>query len=197
MIGRAAVAALNHLLSAQSWARERLRPFAGKRLQFRLAPLPDLHLLIADSGLLEAATADAAADLVVTVKPGAVPRLLSRDEAALEDVELAGPADLASTVQLLFRELQWDLEEDLSKLVGDIAAHRITGVARDLLAWQKEAASRLAQNFAEYLTEEQPLLARHEEAAAHRRDLEALREDCARLESRVEWLESMPKRARS
>src|SRR3989337_72066 len=54
MIEQPAIAALNHLLKGQGWARERLRPFAGKRVQFKLAPLPDLSLRILDSGLLEA-----------------------------------------------------------------------------------------------------------------------------------------------
>ncbi len=194
MIERPAVAALNHLLKGQGWARECLRPFAGKRVVFRLAPLPDLRLLILDSGLVDAASPDASADLAVTVQPGAVPHLLARDEAAMAQVDLAGPVDLASTVQLLFRELAWDAEEDLSKIFGDILARRMVGTARDLLAWQKDAASRLARNFAEYLTNEQPLLAHAQEAVSLRRSLEALNEDCTRLERRLEQLEAREKR---
>lgn len=194
MIERPAVAALNHLLKGQGWARECLQPFAGKRVVFRLAPLPDLRLLILGSGLVDAASPDASADLTVTVQPGAVPQLLARDEAAMAQVELAGPVDLASTVQLLFRELAWDAEEDLSKIFGDILARRMVGTARDLLTWQKDATSRLAQNFAEYLTNEQPLLAHAQEAVSFRRSLDALSEDCTRLERRLEQLEARGKR---
>jgi ubiquinone biosynthesis protein UbiJ len=201
IVEQPAVSALNHLLKGQGWARERLRPFAGKRVQFKLAPLPDLRLRILDSGLVEAdaqaASADASADLTVTVQPGAVPHLLARDEAAMAQVDLAGPVDLASTVQLLFRELAWDAEEDLSKIFGDVLAHRIAGAARDVLAWQKEAASRLAQNFAEYLTQEQPLLAPRTDVTAFRRSLETLNEDCTRLERRLEQLEARTRRPRS
>ena len=60
MIQQPAIAALNHLLKWQGWARECLRPFAGRRVVFRLAPLPDLRLLILDSGLVDAAPPDAA-----------------------------------------------------------------------------------------------------------------------------------------
>ena len=193
MIERPAVAALNHLLSGQGWARERLRAFAGKRVVFRLMPLPDLRLLILDSGLVDTASSGAPADLTVTVQPGAVPHLLARDEAAMAQVDLAGPVDLASTVQFLFRELAWDAEEDLSKIFGDILARRMVGTARDLLAWQKDAAWRLAQNLAEYLTEERPLLAHAQDAVSLRRSLDALNEDCARLERRLERLEARGK----
>ena len=108
----------------------------------------------------------------------------------MAQVDLAGPVDLASTVQLLFRELAWDAEEDLSKIFGDVLARRMVGTTRDLLAWQKDAASRLAQNFAEYLTNEQPLLAHAQEAVSLRRSVEALNEDCTRLERRLEQLEA-------
>jgi len=195
MIEHAAVAGLNHVLAGQSWARERLRPFAGKRVQFRLAPLPDLRLLILDSGLVESAAAADSADLTVTAQPGAVPLLLARDDAAMKQVDLAGPADLANTVQTLFRELEWDAEEDLSKLFGDIAAHRMAGAARDFLGWQKEAASRLAENFAEYLTEEQPMLVQRAEAQAQAAEVQAVSEACARLERRIERLQALKSRS--
>lgn len=190
MIELPQVLALNHLLKGQAWARERLQPFAGKLVVFRLAPLPELALRILDSGLVEASAAHAPADLTVTIQSAALPRLLARDESAMAQVELTGAADLASTVQLLFRELSWDAEEDLSKMVGDVLAHRIAGAARDFIAWQGEAISRLGQNFAEYLTEEKPLLARRADADAHKRSLESLGEDCARLERRLAELEA-------
>ena len=196
MIEQPAIAALNHLLRRQGWARESLRSYTGKCVVFRLAPLPDLRLLILDSGLVEAAAADASADLTVTVRPAALPHLLARDKAAMAQVDLAGPVDLASTVQLLFRELAWDAEEDLSKIFGDVLARRVVGTAHDFLAWQKDAASRLAQNFAEYLSNEQPLLVPGSEATSLRRSLEALNENCTRLERRLEQLETKTRQNR-
>lgn len=197
MIDVPQVAALNHLLQGQGWARDRLRPFAGKLVLFRLAPLPELGLRILDTGLVESSAKDAPADLTVTIQPAALPHLLARDESAMAQVELAGPVDLASTVQLLFRELSWDAEEDLSKLVGDVLAHRIAGAARDFAAWQREAALRLGQNVAEYLTEEKPLLAPGVDVAAHARAVVSLDEECARLERRIAQLEAKLRLSRS
>lgn len=197
MIDVPQVAALNHLLQGQGWARDRLRPFAGKLVLFRLAPLPQLGLRILDTGLVESSAKDAPADLTVTIQPAALPHLLARDESAMAQVELAGPVDLASTVQLLFRELSWDAEEDLSKLVGDVLAHRIAGAARDFAAWQREAALRLGQNVAEYLTEEKPLLAPGVDVAAHARAVVSLDEECARLERRIAQLEAKLRLSRS
>src|SRR5262245_54673172 len=125
MLERSAVAGLNHLLSQQAWAAERLRPFAGQRVEIRCPPFPDLRLTILQDGLLGRAEGAAASGLVVKLKPGALPLLLARDEAARSQIEIEGSAGLAGAVDDLFRRLSWDVEEDLSRVLGDIVAHRL------------------------------------------------------------------------
>jgi ubiquinone biosynthesis accessory factor UbiJ len=188
MIERGAVAGLNHLLRQQPWAAERLKPFAGQAVEFRCPPLPDLRLRITDEGLLDRADAEAASTLVVKLTPGALPLLLARDEAARKQVEIEGSADLASAVDHLFRNLTWDVEEDLSRLFGDIVAHRLASGSRAFAAWQREAVLRLAENLVEYWTEEQPLLARPADVESFCRNVDTLHNDVARIEKRIEQL---------
>lgn len=186
---RAAAAFINHVLSQNEWARERLRPFAGKRVELRSPPLPTLQLAVLASGLIEPAD-DPAPDLVVTAVPGELPRLLAREESAIAALACAGPADLSEAMRELIRRLHWEYEEDLSQIFGDVLAHRMARAGGDLIAWQKDAAVRLAHNFAEYWTEESPLLARADDAAAFARDVEVVREACERLEDRLARLEA-------
>jgi ubiquinone biosynthesis protein UbiJ len=193
MIERGALAGLNHLLQQQPWAAERLRPFAGQVVEFRCPPFPELRLRIADSGLLDRAQAEAASTLVVKLTPGALPFLLARDETARRQVEIEGSADLASAVDNLFRNLTWDVEEDLSRVFGDIVAHRLASGGRAFAAWQREAVLRLGENLAEYWTEEQPLLARPADIENFCRNVDTLRDDVARLEKRIEHLSSSGK----
>jgi len=189
MIGLGTVTALNHVLLQQHWALERLRPFAGKTVELRSGPLPSLHLEILDSGLFERSRA-ASADLTVTVRPAMWPRLLVREEKAIYEVDFAGPADLAGVVQDLYRHLEWDVEEDLSRVFGDVLAHRMTSAGRELAAWPKEAGLRLTQNVTEYWTEEKPLLARPADMEAFGREVETVSEECAQLERRIAQLEA-------
>ena len=194
MLDQGLIRSINHVLRQQEWPIARLRPFAGSTLTVRLSPMPDLRLRIGEDGLLEPRGAqggtnghedsglELAADLTVTLKPMAVFRILQRDESALRDVELTGRADLAQLAQQLLRELRWDAEEDLSRVVGDVIAHRMVRTGRDLLAWQKDAAQRLAQNLAEYWTEEHPLL-------VPRESLSRFTDDVARAGSEVDALE--------
>jgi len=194
MFERGAAAGLNHLLAQQPWAVERLKAFAGQCVEFRCPPFPNLRLAILDTGFLEQAPADATSALVVKLSPCALPLVLARDESALKDVEVEGSAELASTVQYLSRHLVWDIEEDLSGLFGDIVAHRLVSGGRAFAAWQRDAATRLAENLVEYWTEEQPLLARPADVEKFCREVDTLHDDAARLEKRIERLEDPRKR---
>ena len=188
MIERSALAALNHLLEQQPWAAERLRPFAGQAVEFRCPPFPDLRFAITDNGLIDRAQAETASALVVKITPGTLPFLLARDETARKRVEIEGSADLAGAVDYLFRHLSWDFEEDLSKVFGDIVAHRLASGGKALAAWQRDAGLRLAESLAEYWTEEQPLLARPADVENFCRSVDTLRDDVARLERRIQHL---------
>jgi ubiquinone biosynthesis protein UbiJ len=177
------VFALNHLLRAEPWARERLAPFAGECVEIDPAPLPPLRLTIAEDGSVE--PGGAAASLVVRIRPAILAALARGEEHALRAVEVSGNARFASEVMLLARNLRWDFEEDLSRLVGDVAAHRLAEAARGLAAWHADAARRLAAAFADYATDERRLLVRRGELAALGADIARLRDALERLDKRI------------
>jgi ubiquinone biosynthesis protein UbiJ len=180
--------ALNHLLAAEAWARDKLKPYAGQCVEFRASPLPALCLQILESGLLGNAAQDAAPNLVVTIGSGALPALMQGEEALMREINIEGNADLAGTVQYLFRHLRWDFEEDLSRVFGDVIAHRMVEQGGRFAAWNREAAGKLAQNLAEYWIEEQPILARPAAVRQFLTDVDQLRDDLARIEKRIEAL---------
>lgn len=178
-------AALNHLLESESWARERLAPFAGEVLELRAPPLPALRLAIAAEGRLALAAPEAASALVITASPGALGAAAQGEERLLRALDVAGNARLASEVMFLFRHLRWDAEEELSKWVGDVAAHRLTGIARGVGAWHADAARRIAGSLVEYAAEEKRLLVRRAEVAELAAAQAGLRDALERLEKRV------------
>jgi ubiquinone biosynthesis protein UbiJ len=183
------VAALNHLLESEPWARERLVPFAGEALELHAPPLPALRFAIGVDGRLAPAAAEAVVSLTITAGNGALVAALQGEEQLLRAVEVSGNARLAGEVMFLFRHLRWDAEEDMAKVFGDVAAHRLAGFARGFAAWHADAARRIAGSLAEYATEEQPLLVKRGEldevAASHAR----LRDGLERLEKRIERLQ--------
>jgi len=179
--------AVNHVLRSRPLALERLRPHAGRTVALRFGPFA-LALTVQTTGEVAAAVPGAAPDLVVRISPFLVPRLAAGEEAAFREIEMQGDAELAQEVSFLARNLSWDFEEDLSKVVGDIAAHRIAGAARGLSRWGRDAALRTAQGAAEYWTEESPLIASRVKVDSFVREVAELRDAVERLEKRVERL---------
>lgn len=188
MLPHPGIFALNHLLGAEAWARDKLKPYAGQCVEFRAPPLPALRLDILDSGLLSGAAQDAVPNLVVTIGSGALPAFARGEDALMREIGIEGNADLASTVQYLFRHLRWDVEEDLSQIVGDALARRMVTEGKRFAAWGSDAAEKLAQNLAEYWIEEQPLLARPADVRQFLAGVDQLRDDLARIEKRIDAL---------
>jgi ubiquinone biosynthesis protein UbiJ len=179
--------AVNHVLRSAPLALERLRPHAGRTVAFRVGPLA-MALTIQTTGEVASAGALAPRDLEVRISPFLLPRLAAGEEAAFREIEMQGDAELAQEISFLVRNLSWDVEEDLSKAVGDIAAHRIASAAREMRRWGREASLRMAQGAAEYWTEESPLIASRVKLEGFARDVSDLRDAVERLEKRIERL---------
>jgi ubiquinone biosynthesis protein UbiJ len=177
---------VNRLLDAEPWARERLARFAGETVELVPLPLPPLRMTILEGGRLEAG--GEAPDLRLEVGPGAILALARGEEEFLRALEVKGNARLAQEVASLARHLRWDVEEELSRVVGDVAAHRIAGAARDFAQWQVDTAKRITTAAADFLAEEARILVRREEQANHARAVAELRDALARLEKRIERL---------
>ena len=183
-----AARAINHVLRSAPLALERLAKHAGRTARFNVGPV-SLAFTVQANGEVSAAGDGAARDLEVHIPASALPRFASRDANAWRGVRIEGDAEFAHDVSYLARNLDWDVEEDLSRVVGDIAAHRIVKTARSFGQWGLEAGKRLAQGAAEYWTEESPLVASRVKIESFVRAVVELRDAVDRLEKRVEKLE--------
>ena len=115
----------NHVLMQEPQAQERLKRQVGKVMLVRWGVF-DLRLAATPAGLLERTHAAAEPDLsihLVQTSP------LALAQAALAgqkpEVNIQGDVQLATEVAWLADNLRWDLEEDLSRFLGDAAAHTL------------------------------------------------------------------------
>jgi ubiquinone biosynthesis protein UbiJ len=189
MIPNPAASTINHILAATPLAKERLAKFAGKTAEFHVGPMV-FALTVQTTGEVTAAVAQAARDLEVRVSPFLLPRLAMNEEAAYREVVMQGDSDFAGEIGYLARHVKWDVEEDLSRVVGDIAAHRLVSGARAAAAYGRDTSERLAAGAAEYWTEEDPLIASRVKVEQFGEDVDALRDAVERLEKRVDRLRS-------
>jgi ubiquinone biosynthesis accessory factor UbiJ len=138
---------LNHVLGQEGQAQDRLRRQKGKCVRLQWG---DFHLTLAPTpaGLLERVNPATAPDLAVTVSQTSplalVQTVLAGDKPA---VDIRGDVQLAAEVAWLVDNLRWDLEEDLSRLVGDGPAHALARLGRTLVTALRGFLGQAASRF--------------------------------------------------
>lgn len=193
-------AAVNHLLARENWARERLMPYVGKTARV-VAPPVELTLAVQPDGYFAAVEPDAEAvsvdaappvcDVSVTLADGAVPAFLRGGQAAvMKHVKIEGDAEFAAQLAKLAEHLRWEPEEDLARLIGDEPAYRVASLARTVFGQATRAGRNLLESLTEYWLDEDPQIVRHASLSAFEADLREARDALARLEKRVERLET-------
>ena len=191
---RAVHAALEHLLRQQSWARERLRAHAGRsvRVAFDAAVpaggAPEFLATIDPEGLLRAAAPGTTADATLRLKPSAdALAALLRDgpQGLSAHLRIEGDVMLAATLGELAQHLRWDAEEDLSRIVGDVAAHRLVRLAGQGFGFLRDLGRRVESTAGQFLGASQGPLAAGRQLDALRRDAVGLDRQLQALEARV------------
>lgn len=102
--------------------------------------------------------------------------------------ELTGSLDVAEKYAALFEHAKPDLEEEVSRWVGDYAAHAFGSWARRTHAWLDRAARSLVSDTGEFLQEEARALPAAVEARGFYAEVERLRDDVERAAARLELL---------
>ena len=187
MLGRVAAAAINHLLAPQPWALARLQAFAGKTAEFDIPPFR-VRLAVLDDGQVASSDRESDSDAMLRMTPPVAARFLMGDEGVRSQVEITGDAEFVREIAYLAQYLPWDVEEDLSRVLGDVVAYRAVSTARGLAQWGRQSAENVTQSIQEYLTEEQPVIAKTTQVEKFIRDVDDVRDAVARLEKRLEKL---------
>lgn len=184
---------LNKLLQREPWARDRLARHSGKTVRF-VAGSWVVGLSLQASGLVQASDPAIVPDVTLTIPAdhlGQLPKVLRSadpDEIA-ELMHVQGDAGLARVVSDLARELRWDVEDDLAKVVGDVAAVRLLSGARMLAEGVRQAGRRLAGNVGEYLSEESGTLLSRPAFYEWQQRIQVAQQRLAELERNVQGLE--------
>jgi ubiquinone biosynthesis protein UbiJ len=124
---------LNHVIGQEPEAQNRLKRQKGRCIQLQwqdkliqLSPTP--------AGLLERVS-DQKFDLKLTLTDNSPISMASAVfKGEKPGVHIEGDVQLAAEVNWLIDHVRWDFEEDLSKLLGDAAAHTLVTGGRQM--WQ-------------------------------------------------------------
>jgi ubiquinone biosynthesis protein UbiJ len=187
---------LNRNLPRSPRARELCEALAGKRVRIEARGLgwvlvaesmnTSIRLTKEDSGLAPP-DADISGSLMnLAALAGSHPEeVIQRG-----DVTIRGDAEVAQKFRELAMLLKPDVEEELSRLIGDTPAHQALRFVKLATGFGRRTAQTSVRNVAEYLAHERGDLVPRAEAEDFYRGVELLREDLDRLEARARQIES-------
>lgn len=114
----------------------------------------------------------------------------SSSGAVAGELQISGDIELGQQFQRTLNKIDIDWEEGASHYVGDVAAHALGRVVREMRARTRQAAGTIGQDIAEYLQEESRLLATPERVESFLKAVDELRGHVDRLEKRLQRLAS-------
>jgi len=127
---------LNHVLQQEPEAMQRLARQKGRVVKFAWQQYTMLLtssavglLAIASQPTDEKQKVDLLLEIVDTDVTDLGKKLMQGDK---PNVRIEGDVQLAAEVQWLTQNVQWDLEGDLARIVGNVPAHRIASTMQEL-----------------------------------------------------------------
>ena len=185
---------LNRNIRAITPARDLCMTLDGTVVAIRVRDTALAAYFIVHEDLLELTTESVHdPDVIISGSLVTLARMAGQSgESAIRDgsLDLSGDAETAHDFQRLLDLAKPDFEEELSGVVGDIAAHRLGSFARSLAQWGREARSTMGANIREYLQEESRETPSRYEVDRFAKDVSTLRDDVERIEARLNLLTS-------
>jgi len=191
---------LNRGIRASSDATARCRALQDRSFRIELDGLglgltlrsQGESVVLTDETAPGAAAPETSADATLSGTPGALARLAATGDESLlraRSVRITGDPLVARDFGELISLAAPDFEEELSRIVGDVAARQAGKLFRGLREWGMDSADRLSRTLAEYLQEESRDLPTRHEVEAFLDEVDTVAGDVARLEARLRRLE--------
>lgn len=182
--------ALNRYLLFDPQALPRFTSLEGKIIAIKIKGLnKTLSLFPSADGFMILSDFDGEADATIIGSPVALAKMgLSSDPKTLlfsGEIEIVGDTAVANQFNRILSQLDIDWEEILAQNIGDIAAHKIGNVCRDVNQWFKRSTKSVCLDSGEYLQEEMHLSPSNAELRKFTRQVDEARESADRLSVRI------------
>ena len=180
---------LNKNIGESTAAREQCARLDNKVIAIRVRDTTlASYFAVSNEAVSLSSEHDAEPDVVIT--GSLVTLALLSGENSLRDgsLDLTGDAATAQAFQKLLAHAKPDVEEELSGVIGDAAAHTLGKFARGVGRWARDTRSIMRDNIREYLQEESRDAPSRYEVDRFADSVGTLRDDADRLEARIDRL---------
>ncbi len=185
---------LNRNIAESTPARELATQLDGNTIAIRVRDTALAMYFVFDQDVVTLTTEfDADPDVAITGSLVTLARMVAGAGAQAirdGDIDLTGDAATAQGFQALLDHAKPDVEEELSRVIGDVAAHQLAEFARGVGNWARGARSTMGENIREYLQEERRDLPTRYEVEKFSQRVGELRDDVERIAARLKRLES-------
>jgi len=180
---------LNKNIGESTAAREQCKRLDGKVVAIRVRDTALASYFAVDNETVSlSAEHDAEPDVVITGSLVTLALLSGEDSLRDGSLDLTGDAATAQAFQQLLAHAKPDVEEELSGVIGDTAAHTLGKFARGVGRWAHQTRSIMRDNIREYLQEESRDVPSRYEVERFSKDVNVLRDDVDRLAARIDRL---------
>jgi ubiquinone biosynthesis protein UbiJ len=183
-------AAVNRYLALDPEGARRLADLHGRVILIEVTGFGTrLYLIPGPEGMQLFGRYAGEPDCTLRGSPAALARMgvtrRKEDQLFSGEVRIEGDTHLARAFGDLLAGLDVDWEEQLSRLIGDPAAHQLGSGVRALGRWGERSADTLSADVREYLQEEGRLLPTDDEVQEFLDGVDRLRDDTERLAARI------------
>ena len=173
---------LNHVLSQNDWMSSRLKKFHNKTILIKISEL-SIFFKVNKKGLLEHISQVKDPDASISMPINSfINQIIHKEN---KGIAIKGDIDLAKEVSEILKKTKWDVEEDLSKIIGDVAANRLGILGGKFLNESKKVTISIAEAFKEYWEEEKPLIAKKTRVQQFLAEIDNINEDVERIEAKI------------
>lgn len=180
---------LNKNIGESTAAREQCKRLDGKVVAIRVRDTAlSSYFSIEKEIVTLNAEHDAEPDVIITGSLVTLALMAGEDSIRDGSLDLTGDAAAAQAFQQLLAHAKPDVEEELSGVIGDAAAHTLGNFAKGVGQWARKTRSIMRNNIREYLQEESRDVPSRYEVERFSKDVNVLRDDVDRLAARIDRL---------
>ena len=173
---------LDHLLSQNDWMQSKLVEHKNKIIIIKISDLK-LILKVDENGLLHSLNEAEKFDCIIKLTVNSfISQLINNNNS---NISIEGDLELANQVAQVLKKIEWDIEEDLSKYIGDIPAIKTTKILKKVVTKGQKNIGNITGALLEYWQEENKILTKKINVEIFNSEVDKIVEDTERLEARI------------
>ena len=174
---------IDHVLNQNDWMREKLSQYENKVIALIIGPFA-FDFIICSDGNLKTIKNPSNSDTKIQMSIDAFIKTFITKEK--KGINISGDIDLARDFADILSAIEWDIEDDLSRIFGDIVAHEISQAGKSFMQQNKRNVLEISGALVEFWQEENKILSKKNDVHEFIKNVDHLNEDVDRFEARLD-----------